>query len=52
MIEEEETIEVCIWCGEPTEEKHLGTEGWTVCPGCGTVEGDTKEISLKEYESK
>jgi len=34
-------IQVCDDCGEITEEKGIGTEGWTICPGCGNVEGDT-----------
>ena len=44
-------ITVCADCGEPTEEKWSGDEGWTVCSGCGNVEGDTIEITLTEYEN-
>ncbi len=50
--EYEETITVCKSCGEATEEKSIGDEGWTVCPGCKTIEGDTEEITLEEYENR
>ena len=49
---EEETIEICVWCSEPVNEVFAGTEGWTVCTGCGAVEGDTKEITLEEYNKQ
>jgi hypothetical protein len=40
-------------CGTPTRETfdYNQCEGWTVCPGCRTIEGRTEEITLEEYES-
>ena len=55
-MKEEETIRICIECGEPTEERSAsvgsGWDGWTVCPGCRTIDPETEEITLEEYERR
>lgn len=39
-----EEITVCPHCGEPTEERFSGDEGWTFCSDeCGCLEGDRLE---------
>lgn len=36
-----EEISVCPHCGEPSEERFSGDEGWAFCSdGCGCIEGD------------
>ena len=41
-------ISVCPHCGEPTEEKFSGDEGWTFCMGeCGCIEGDRTETKFE-----
>ncbi len=40
-------IIVCAECGEEVTEN---INGLTVCPSCRTIEGKTKEITIKEYE--
>ena len=45
---DEELITVCVWCNEIVEE-HPAIEV-AVCTGCQCVEGETKEITLEEYE--
>lgn len=42
MIKGDE-IRCCGMCGDVVEERHSGDEGWTICDGCGTVEGPTKD---------
>jgi len=39
-----EEVTVCRECGEVTKEVFSGDEGWTICEGCGTVEGHTKTM--------
>jgi hypothetical protein len=45
-------ISVCLDCGGETQEQFCGDEGWTVCQDCGTVEGDTEEMTIEEWENK
>lgn len=47
-----EPITVCAECGEATTTKSAGDESWTYCEGCQQVEGQTMEITLKEYEER
>lgn len=51
-MKEQEYIRVCVDCSEAVNEVHAGDEGWTVCPGCGNIEGKTTEITLDEYEAR
>lgn len=51
-VDSEILIRICCECGEAVEEKSRGTEGWTICLSCGTVEGYTEEITLEEYEAR
>ncbi len=48
----DDLIRVCMHCGCEVVERTIGTEGWSVCTGCETIEGDTEEITLEEYESR
>ena len=52
-MREEEMIRICKHCGEATGElfDYANCEGWTVCTGCGMIEGETYEVSRDEYEN-
>lgn len=47
-----ETVTVCSECDGRTEMEHVssGDECWSVCPNCRTIEGNTHEISLWDFE--
>lgn len=49
---EDDLICVCLECGEEVIDMWVGDEGWTVCTGCNSIEGETKYISVKDYDLK
>lgn len=48
--EEEDLVTVCVWCNEIVEE--FPSIEVAICSGCGCVEGDTKEITEKQYDER
>lgn len=46
-----EEITVCAYCYEEIQRKNYGDEYWHFCEGCNQIEGDTKTMTVQEYES-
>jgi hypothetical protein len=44
-------ITVCAECNEAIEIISRGDESWDYCENCHQVEGDTREITMEEYEA-
>jgi len=45
-------VSVCAECNccETPDCISIGDESWSVCAACGTIEGRTREVTIREYE--
>jgi hypothetical protein len=50
--EEQEMIRVCAHCCGEIRVMRTGDDWLDYCEGCQQVEGDTKEITVEEYEAR
>jgi hypothetical protein len=53
MSRKQDYVRFCLECGEgEVQEISLGDEGWSFCDNCQTVEGDSEEITVEEWEAR